>query len=107
MQFVKHIQLFLTIYIEQLKRKWKLLPLLLFFPFVLIGIIIVLLITAFDPDEQDPIILAVVDEDKSTETTMITEVLEDSSQLGDYIEVLLLDRDEAFTELQENRVSTI
>lgn len=107
MQFVKHVQLFLTIYVEQLKRKWKLLPLLLFFPLIVIGMMIVLLIAAFNPSEQDPLVLAVVDEDKSTETMMITEVLEESSQLGDYIDVLLLDRERAMTDLQNNQVSTI
>lgn len=68
---------------------------------------ILLLIAFFDHAERDAIALAIVDQDESTETMMLTEVLEESNHLGEHIELLIVSEEEALASMERNEVSTI
>src|SRR5690625_1544783 len=106
MNFLKHIRLFLHIHWQQIKGKWKMLPLLLLFPLFIVGAIIFIIATFFQIDEEMPLIIGVVDHDQSTETTMIVDLLEESSQFGSLLQVKSLSSEEASQKIEENKISS-
>lgn len=71
----------------QLQRKWLSLPLLLLFPIILVSLIAVITISLFTSDEKKPITVGLVDLDKSEETEMVLDLIEESSQTGSYIKI--------------------
>lgn len=87
MQFIKHIYLFILNNILQLKRKSFLLPLILLFPIIVVGAVIILTVLLISPDENEPIKIGIVNHDRSEETETVIQLLEDSSEFGPYIEV--------------------
>src|SRR5690625_2053625 len=106
MNLLKHIRLFLHIHWQQIKRKWKILPLLLLFPLFIVGAIIFMIASFFHIDEEMPLIIGVVYYDQSTETTMIVDFLEESSQSGSLIEVKYFTEAEANKNINENDISS-
>lgn len=106
MSFFKHIRLFIHIHLQQLKRKLLLLPLLLLFPLVIVGAIILIVASFFQFDDEMPLTIGVVDEDQSQETTMIVDLLEESSQFGHLLQVTALDENVAKQKNSKNELST-
>jgi len=106
MNLLKHIRLFLHIHWQQIKRKWKILPLLLLFPLFIVGAIIFMIASFFHIDEEMPLIIGVVDYDQSTETTMIVDLLEESSQFGSLLQVKSFTEEEANKNIEENKISS-
>lgn len=95
--FIKHSFLFIQSNLKKLQRKWPALPLLLLFPVLLISLIAVMVISIFLPGENEPIQVGLVDHDKSQETEMVISLIEESSQLGSFINM------EALTQEQANK----
>ncbi|WP_026906395.1 ABC transporter permease [Paucisalibacillus globulus] len=95
MQFLKLVSLFTKNNVMQLWRKWKTLPLLLLFPFLLIGLVAFIFVTYFTSLEEEPLQIGLVDLDQSSETEMVMKLLADSSQLGDFIHMRQVTMSEA------------
>lgn len=106
MDFLRHTILFIGNNVQQIKRKSYMLPLILLFPALLIGGVVVLIMTFFDVSETSPIQLAVVNEDQSEETEMIVEVLEESSEFGPFMQVEVMEREEAEISIAEDEISS-
>ena len=85
MQFLKFVSLFTKNNFLQLRRKWRSLPLLFVFPILLIGLVAYILVTFISSLEEEPLQIGLVDLDQSRETDMIIQLLEDSTQLGDFL----------------------
>lgn len=106
MNFLKHTILFIGNNLQQIKRKSYMLPLILLFPALLIGGVVILIMTFFDVSETSPIQLAVVNEDQSEETEMIVEVLEESSEFGPFMQVEVMEKAEAEASIEEDEISS-
>ncbi|RLL47914.1 ABC transporter permease [Oceanobacillus piezotolerans] len=106
MEFIKHIVLFMKNNIMLLKRKWLSLPLLFIFPILIVGIITYLIISFLIPDETDPIRVGLVDLDQSTETELVIQLMEESTQFGHYIVIEHMSEKEAKQGLQSNQIHT-
>lgn len=104
MHFLKHLFLFTSNNFKQLQRKWLTLPLLLLFPIILVALIAVIAVSIVTPEEQKPIYVGLVDLDKSEETEMVLDMIDESSQLGSYIQIKKMSKNQA-TEQIENRLS--
>ncbi|SET44010.1 ABC-2 type transport system permease protein [Oceanobacillus limi] len=106
MQFAKHTFIFLQTNILQLWRKWRTLPLLLLFPIIIIGLIGLIVVSIVSPSEDKSISVGLVDLDQSDETTMIIELMEESNQLGTFIQMDEMKESEAISAMQQNEIST-
>lgn len=105
MTFIKPIILFMKQNGKKLRRKWLTLPLLLLFPIIIIGLATTIAVTFIDQEEQKPIQVGLVDQDKSKETQLIVKLIEESAQLGSYINIHALSKAEAKKNLQANQLS--
>src|SRR5699024_9379258 len=105
MDFLKHTILFIRNTFQQIKRKSYMLPLILLFPVLLIGGVVILVMTFFDVSETSPIELAVVNEDQSEETETIIELLEESSEFGPFMQVEEMDKNEAKKSIEDDKIS--
>lgn len=106
MVFIKHIILFIKNNMIQLRRKWLSLPLLLLFPIVMIGLIVVMIITLFIPPENEPIQIGIVDLDQSEETTVIINMITESSDLSEFIVINRMSESEAIRKIEQDQIST-
>lgn len=105
MNRLKHLLIFININIDQIKRKWLSLPLLLLSPILFISLIAAIIISFFSTDEKTLIQIGLVDLDQSIETTMLTELLSDTSQLGSYLQIHHMTEDEAEQQIANNQIS--
>lgn len=105
MNFIKHTHLFIQQNLRQIKRKSFMLPLILLFPVLLIGAVIILLISLFDITEESPIELGVVNEDQSEETEMIIDILQEASEFGPFMQIETVTLDKAETKIVDNELS--
>lgn len=105
MTFMKPIILFIMQNGKKLKRKWLTLPLLLLFPIIIIGLITTIAFTFVDQKEQKPIQVGLVDQDESEETQLVVKLIEESAQLGSYINIQALSKSEAKKNLQSDQLS--
>ncbi|WP_188453456.1 ABC transporter permease [Virgibacillus oceani] len=87
MTFIKHLFLFIRNDCKKLQRKWLTLPLLLLFPIIIVALAAVIAISFLSPDEEEPIQVGLVDLDQSEETKLVVKLIEESSQLGNYIHI--------------------
>lgn len=104
MHLIKHLLLFTQNNFKQLKRKWLSLPLIILFPIILTGLCALIAVSIFIPDEQDPLQIGLVDKDKSEETKMVVDLIESSSQLGNYIQINNLTSEQADKQI-DNQLS--
>lgn len=105
MNFIKHTHLFIQQNLRQIKGKSYMLPLILLFPVLLIGAVIVLLVSLFDITEESPIELGVVNEDQSEETEMIIDILQEASEFGPFMQIETVTLDKAKTKINDNELS--
>ena len=106
MHSVKHLLLFIKNNFIQLKRKWISLPLLLLFPFIIVGLTAVLVITFITPNEDEPIHIGLVDNDQSEETQLVVELMNESSQLNSFFQIKKMDENEADQAIHENELTS-
>lgn len=101
---------FITLFIKnnlvQLKRQWLTLSLLLLFPIILIGLSIFLIATYLLPTEENPLEIGLVDLDKSEETQLVTDLLENESSVGQVIKIRNLEKNQAEKAVEENELSS-
>jgi ABC-2 type transport system permease protein len=106
MQFVRKLQLFIANNIKQLQRKWLSLPLLLLFPIVIVGLVVAIIITFFIQDDQETLHIGLVDMDNTTETQLVVQLMEEASQLGEYIQIHSMTEAEAELSVHHNLISS-
>src|SRR5690625_5135499 len=106
MNFIKHTLLFGKNNFMQLRRKWIPLPLLLLFPVIIIGLIVTIILAFFSPVDHEPIQIGIVDLDQSKETQLIQELIDETSQLGAYIQLQSMTAEEASKGIDTNQLST-
>ncbi|WP_449355640.1 ABC transporter permease [Virgibacillus natechei] len=106
MHSIRHILLFMKNHVMQLKRKWLSLPLLFIFPVLIVGLIATIVITLILPPEDDPIHLGLVDLDQSNETQLMVNFIDESSLLGEYIQIHSMSEDEAIKAIEHNELSS-
>jgi ABC-2 type transport system permease protein len=104
MQFIKFVSLFTKNNFLQLRRKWRSLPLLLLFPIVLIGLVAFMFVAYFSNLEEEPIQIGLVDLEQSEETEMVIRLLEESSQLGNYLQMKRYSEEEAQHQIDSNEL---
>lgn len=90
---------------NHLWRKWLSLPLVLLFPVILIGLFTFLGFSIFTPSKEAIIEVGLIDLDQSEETIMVIDMMEDASQLGDYIHMTALSEKEAKEGIRSNTLS--
>ncbi|MEN2765613.1 ABC transporter permease [Ornithinibacillus xuwenensis] len=105
MYFLKLVTLFTTNNFVQLRRKWLSLPLLLLFPIVLMGLIVFIIVHFFSNLEDEPLQIGLVDLNQSTETEMIVSLLEESSQLGDFVQMNRMTENEATQDIAHDELA--
>jgi ABC-2 type transport system permease protein len=106
MQFVQKLQLFIANNVKQLQRKWLSLPLLLLFPIIIVGLVVAIIITFFIQDDQETLHIGLVDLDDTTETQLVVQLMEEASQLGEYIQIHSMTEPEAESAIQDDSVSS-
>src|SRR5699024_10143437 len=105
MQFFKHIRLFVQIHCQHLKRQREILHLLLLCTVFVVGVRIFIVASFFNIDENLSMSVGVVDLDQSTETTMIVDLLEETSQLGT-LNIHSLSESDAIDRIENNEMSS-
>ncbi|WP_430784896.1 ABC transporter permease [Virgibacillus flavescens] len=105
MTFFHHVLLFINNNGRQLLRKWPSLPLLFLFPICIVGLAAYALVTFFIPEDIEAIKVGLIDQDKSKETTMIVELIEESSQLNNFIQLDVMSLDSAKQSIETNKLS--
>lgn len=105
MQFVQQLQLFIANNVRQLRRKWLTLPLLLLFPMLIVGLIVTIIISIFIQDDQETLHIGLVDRDQTTETQLVVQLMEEATQLGEYMQIHSMTESEAEAAVQHDSVS--
>ncbi|WP_112180944.1 MULTISPECIES: ABC transporter permease [Paraliobacillus] len=106
MSSLKRILFFIKHYQKQLQKKWKSIPLLLLFPILIVGLCFTIVVTLLLPSENKPIEVGLIDLDQSEETTMLVNVIDDSSLLGSYIHISKYTEEEADHAIEQGTIST-
>ncbi|HLR14282.1 MAG TPA: ABC transporter permease [Bacillota bacterium] len=88
-----------------MRRKWTSLPLLLLFPFFIIGFLIVGIVTFFMPPENEPLQVGLVDKDKSEETELIIHAFIEQTDLANFLQVISVEEEHAEEMLHNDEIS--
>ncbi|WP_245843796.1 ABC transporter permease [Oceanobacillus rekensis] len=104
---MRYLLLFIKNHLMQLRRKWLSLPLLLIFPIIIVGLTAVIIITYFSPSGDDePVKIGLVDLDGSTETQLVCQLIQESSQLGSYLAIHSMSESEALKAIDKDRIAS-
>lgn len=103
---IRRILFFMRQYNIQLKKKWATLLLLFLFPIVLIGSLLLLLAGLLLPEEDSPIRVALVDEDRTQETRLFSGLLEETASDNQFIQIILITKDNAEKLMKRNEISS-
>ncbi|MYL41569.1 ABC transporter permease [Virgibacillus salexigens] len=106
MHFIKILVLLINRNRVQIQRKWLTLPLLFLFPFIIIGMVFVIIVSFLLPNESQPIQLGLVDNDQSEETQLLLEMMTEASELGSYIQIDSMNENEAVQAVENNQLSS-
>ena len=93
-------------YNKQLKKKWATLLLLFLFPIVLIGSLLLLLAGLLLPEEDSPIRVALVDEDRTQETLLFSGLLEETASGNQFIQIISITKENAVKLMAQNQISS-
>lgn len=104
-QQVRIFILFISHYMKHMRRKWKSLPLLLLLPFLMIGFFIAGIVTFFIPPEDEPIRVGLIDHDQSEETELVIRAFIEGTELGDFIEIVPVEEDEAIHLVEQEKMT--
>ncbi|MCG7344562.1 ABC transporter permease [Sporosarcina sp. ACRSL] len=106
MQSIRKILFFTIEHLKQLKKKRATLLLLFLFPLVLIGLLVGLAAGLIVPDENAPIRVALVDEDQTTESKLISKLLTETANGQQFIQIIPATKEEAERLMERNEIST-
>ncbi len=107
MKTIQHVMFFLQHERTNLKKKWPSLLLLFIIPLVLIASLTVLVVSFFTEKEQHPLQLVLVDENPTKESQMMAQLLILTVADTDHLDIKQMDKEAAFTGLNNNDVTTI
>ncbi|MEK5069090.1 ABC transporter permease [Sporosarcina sp. FSL K6-1508] len=93
-------------YNKQLKKKWGTLLLLFLFPIFLIGLLLGLVAGLLLPEENSPIRIALVDEDRTKETMLFSGLLEETASGNQFIQIVSITKDIAEQLMEQNEISS-
>lgn len=96
---------FINQYGKQLKKKWYSLLLLFLLPLFFIALILLLLISLILPPKDEPITVAFVDQDKTTETALMSELLKRTINESEHIDFKFMTEIEADEAIKRNELS--
>ena len=96
---------FINQYGKQLKKKWYSLLLLFVLPLFFIALILLLLISFIVPPKDEPIAVAFVDQDKTTETALMSELLKRTINESEHIDFKFMTEIEADEAIKRNELS--
>ncbi|WP_170949443.1 ABC transporter permease [Ureibacillus acetophenoni] len=105
MRNIKNILFFIHQYVKQLQKKWKSLLLLFVFPILIISIVSFMVISLIDSPSDSKIAMALVDEDQTEETKMISSFLKTSFSQDGSVELTIMSEEEAIIQIEENEIS--
>ncbi|CAM4193000.1 hypothetical protein [Jeotgalicoccus halotolerans] len=88
MRTMKHIFVFIANDISRLRRKWLTLPLILLSPVILAALLIWMLSSFLEFDEENNISVGLVNLDNSEATSMIVAALADSAEVAEGLEII-------------------
>ncbi|QTD41299.1 ABC transporter permease [Sporosarcina sp. Te-1] len=91
---------------KQLKKKWGTLLLLFLFPLFLIALVLLLVAGILIPDEEEPIRVAIVDEDQTKESKLISKLLVETASGNSFLQMTSASMDEAERLMKEDKIST-
>ncbi|GKV54726.1 hypothetical protein NCCP2222_06730 [Sporosarcina sp. NCCP-2222] len=91
---------------KQLKKKWGTLLLLFLFPLFLIALVLLLVAGILIPDEKDPIRVAIVDEDQTKESKLISKLLVETASGNSFLQMTSASMEEAEQLIKEDKIST-
>lgn len=96
---------FINQYGKQLKKKWFSLLLLFLLPLFFIALILLLVISFILPPQDEPITIAFVDLDKTTETALMSELLKYTMNESEHIDIKFMSEIEADKAIKQNELS--
>lgn len=102
---MKFSHLFIKQHFSNLKRKWISLPLLLIYPLILIGLIVLIVMALITPTEDDPVTIGLIDHDQSQETELLVELIETTPQFGELVQITPMSEEEAIRGIKKNKLS--
>lgn len=102
---IKNIAFFIHQYVKQLQKKWKSLLLLFVFPIFIVSISALMIVSLVDSPADSKIAVALVDEDQTSETKMISSFLQTSFNEDGTIDLNMMSQDEAKEQIEENQIS--
>src|SRR5699024_3550884 len=105
MQALKHIALFTKNNFKQLQRKWYSLPLLLIFPVIIVMMIAFFITQLMGTEDAETVHVGLIDLDQSRETEMITNIMEDSPDISQFIEIEKMTEQEAKSRLKKDQLA--
>lgn len=106
MKSLKNTLFFIQQYSKQMKNKWGSLILLFFVPLFMlfcIGWIVILLIS---PNKEEPITLAIIDEDQTTESKLLIQLFTLTISDNDYLNITTMDSSEAKQALKNQELTS-
>src|SRR5699024_12732843 len=103
---MKPIHLFLEQHVKKAGRKWYALPLLLLFPVLIIGLLALVAVTFLNQGDEGAIKIALVDQDESEETEMVSDLLSDREELGSLLEITPVSEEEAEENKKNNEIES-
>ena len=106
LQSIRKTLFFTNEYLKQLKKKRATLLLLFLFPIVLIGLLVGLAAGLIVPDENSTIRVALIDEDQTTESKLISTLLTETANGQSFIQIIPATREEADRWIEKNEIST-
>src|SRR4051812_35052401 len=106
LQPIRKTLFFTNEYLKQLKKKRATLLLLFLFPMVLIGLLVGLTAGLVVPDENSPIRVALIDEDQTTESKLISTLLTETATDESFIQIIPATKEEAERWIEKNEIST-
>ncbi|MFC5604547.1 ABC transporter permease [Sporosarcina koreensis] len=103
---MRKILFFTTEYLKQLKKKRATLLLLFLFPLILIGLLVGLVAGLIIPAEDSPIRVALVDEDQTKESMLISTLLTETANGQNTIEIFPASASDAKQLIEKDEIST-
>lgn len=88
MRIMRHIFVFIANDISRLRRKWLTLPLILLSPVIFAALLIWMLSSFLEFDEENNISVGLVNLDNSEATSMIVAALADSAEVAEGLEII-------------------
>lgn len=96
---------FINQYVKQLRKKWYSLLLLFVLPLFFVFLFLLLVVSFMIPPKDKPITVAFVDQDNTTETALISELLMLTISESDHLDIKLMTEEEAAASINQDELS--